>query len=74
MLLKRNNSATKVFEIEFKEENTLPFFFWSSKMLYTKFYTSSNVSLCMLVDVVKLQYVIPLKGHIVEEEQQLTMY
>ncbi|RKO62915.1 hypothetical protein Cdeb_00001, partial [Caldibacillus debilis GB1] len=24
-----------------KSENTLPFFFWSSKMLYTNFYTSS---------------------------------
>jgi hypothetical protein len=25
-----------------KSENTLPFFFWSSKMLYTNFYTSSG--------------------------------
>jgi len=25
-----------------KSENTLPFFFWSSKMLYTNFYTSSK--------------------------------
>jgi len=27
----------------FQYENTLPFFFWSGKMLYTKFYTSSHV-------------------------------